>query len=396
MSLRTARARDRCLASADQRRRQHAGAAGEAPGGAGNGGAGGRAGRAPHGAAAVLSGDPHRAAIRGRRSRASARFAPDAVHVATEGPLGFWTIGWLRRQRPALHHQLPHALPRVPQRAPAGPARVGLHARALVPRAAPSTRWSSSMSLMRELRRAAASGSRLVHWPRGVDTERLPSRAPARRGLRPAAADLALRRARRGREEPRGLPDAAAARARRWWSATARRARRCSAASPTSSGAAGASATSWPRTSPAPTASCSRRAPRRSATCCWRRMASGLPVASVPAPGPSTSSRRASTAPSTTTCWRPACARSRCSRDERAREHRAPTRCAAGHEVFRAHLVPLQPRAGIAPERCRPPDALRGQLRARVRAGAAAAGPSGSTCPRRRCRTAAARRARTR
>ena len=23
-------------------------------------------------------------------------FAPDAVHVATEGPLGFWTIGWLR------------------------------------------------------------------------------------------------------------------------------------------------------------------------------------------------------------------------------------------------------------------------------------------------------------
>ncbi|HET9010659.1 MAG TPA: glycosyltransferase, partial [Gemmatimonadaceae bacterium] len=25
-------------------------------------------------------------------------FKPDAVHVATEGPLGFWTIGWLRRQ----------------------------------------------------------------------------------------------------------------------------------------------------------------------------------------------------------------------------------------------------------------------------------------------------------
>jgi hypothetical protein len=25
-------------------------------------------------------------------------FEPDAVHVATEGPLGFWTVGWLRRQ----------------------------------------------------------------------------------------------------------------------------------------------------------------------------------------------------------------------------------------------------------------------------------------------------------
>src|SRR6266550_3347469 len=25
-------------------------------------------------------------------------FKPDALHVATEGPLGFWTIGWLRRK----------------------------------------------------------------------------------------------------------------------------------------------------------------------------------------------------------------------------------------------------------------------------------------------------------
>src|SRR5438046_2633542 len=25
-------------------------------------------------------------------------FQPDAIHVATEGPLGFWAVGWLRRQ----------------------------------------------------------------------------------------------------------------------------------------------------------------------------------------------------------------------------------------------------------------------------------------------------------
>src|SRR5437667_9917152 len=25
-------------------------------------------------------------------------FAPDAIHVATEGPLGFWMVGWLRRR----------------------------------------------------------------------------------------------------------------------------------------------------------------------------------------------------------------------------------------------------------------------------------------------------------
>jgi len=36
--------------------------------------------------------DPWRAVSRIRA------FAPDAVHVATEGPLGFWTVGWLRRK----------------------------------------------------------------------------------------------------------------------------------------------------------------------------------------------------------------------------------------------------------------------------------------------------------
>src|SRR5215813_5719204 len=36
--------------------------------------------------------DPWRAVPRIRA------FEPDAIHVATEGPLGFWTVGWLRRQ----------------------------------------------------------------------------------------------------------------------------------------------------------------------------------------------------------------------------------------------------------------------------------------------------------
>ena len=38
-------------------------------------------------------------------------FKPDALHVATEGPLGFWTIGWLRRRacasRPAFTRATP-------------------------------------------------------------------------------------------------------------------------------------------------------------------------------------------------------------------------------------------------------------------------------------------------
>ena len=36
--------------------------------------------------------DPWRAIARLRA------FAPEAIHVATEGPLGFWAVGWLRRK----------------------------------------------------------------------------------------------------------------------------------------------------------------------------------------------------------------------------------------------------------------------------------------------------------
>ena len=117
MSLRTAGARDRCLAAADQRRRQHAGSAGEAPGGAGHGGAGGLAGRASHDAAAVVPGDSRRLrSVEGDpahpRVRSPMRFTSRPRGRSASGP-----IGWLRRHGPALHHQLSHALRRVPERA---------------------------------------------------------------------------------------------------------------------------------------------------------------------------------------------------------------------------------------------------------------------------------------
>jgi len=100
-----------------------------------------------------------------RRLRA---FAPDAVHVATEGPLGFWTRAWLGRSRlhftTSFHTRFPEYLSaRLPV-----PLAFGYQV----------VRWFhgpaqytlvGTESLIRELR-AKRVGRRLVHWPRGVDT----------------------------------------------------------------------------------------------------------------------------------------------------------------------------------------------------------------------------------
>jgi glycosyltransferase involved in cell wall biosynthesis len=96
-------------------------------------------------------------------------FAPDAIHVATEGPLGFWTVGWLRRRglrfTTSFHTRYAEYL----------------SARAPVPISwsYEAVRWFhgkaahtlvSSASLLDELRQRAV-GRKLVHWPRGVDAK---------------------------------------------------------------------------------------------------------------------------------------------------------------------------------------------------------------------------------
>ncbi|HVU52081.1 MAG TPA: glycosyltransferase family 1 protein [Polyangia bacterium] len=94
-------------------------------------------------------------------------FAPDAIHVATEGPLGFWTVGWLRRQR--LHFTTSFHTRYAEY----------LNARAPVPLewGYQLVRWFhdkadhtlvSSQTLLDELRMRRV-GKKLVHWPRGVD-----------------------------------------------------------------------------------------------------------------------------------------------------------------------------------------------------------------------------------
>jgi glycosyltransferase involved in cell wall biosynthesis len=95
-------------------------------------------------------------------------FAPDAVHVATEGPLGFWTIGWLRyrglRFTTSFHTRYAEYLSaRLPVPLEWGYRLVRwFHARA-------QHTLVSSMSLLRELE-GKRVGHHLVHWPRGVDS----------------------------------------------------------------------------------------------------------------------------------------------------------------------------------------------------------------------------------
>ena len=55
--------------------------------------------------------------IRRRMAAASA----DHVHIVTEGPLGLIARSICLKQRPPVHHQLSHALPRISERSPAGP-----------------------------------------------------------------------------------------------------------------------------------------------------------------------------------------------------------------------------------------------------------------------------------
>ena len=94
-------------------------------------------------------------------------FDPDAIHVATEGPLGFWTVGWLRRRglrfTTSFHTRYAEYLSaRVPVPLEWGYQLVRwFHDRA-------EHTLVSSRSLLDELRTRRV-GRRLVHWPRGVD-----------------------------------------------------------------------------------------------------------------------------------------------------------------------------------------------------------------------------------
>jgi glycosyltransferase involved in cell wall biosynthesis len=107
--------------------------------------------------------DPWKAVARLRH------FEPDAVHIATEGPLGIWVRAWLGRgeQRftTSFHTRFPEYLhARFPV-----PLEWGYALERWFHRRAEHTLVGTE-SLIRELREKGV-GRRLVHWPRGVDAD---------------------------------------------------------------------------------------------------------------------------------------------------------------------------------------------------------------------------------
>jgi glycosyltransferase involved in cell wall biosynthesis len=104
-----------------------------------------------------------------RAGRRIAEFAPHNVHIATEGPLGFWASHWFRRRRlqftTSFHTRFPEYL-RARFPIPLGFSYAierWFHGRA-------EQTLVGTRSLISELRDKGV-GRRLVHWPRGVDTE---------------------------------------------------------------------------------------------------------------------------------------------------------------------------------------------------------------------------------
>ena len=112
-----------------------------------------------------LTCDPWRAVSRLRR------FEPHAVHIATEGPLGLWMNAYLRRRSlrftTSFHTRFPEYLT---MRAPWIPLSFGYAIERWFHAAADHT-LVGTRSLITELQDKRV-GRRLVHWPRGVDTLR--------------------------------------------------------------------------------------------------------------------------------------------------------------------------------------------------------------------------------
>lgn len=96
-------------------------------------------------------------------------FAPDAIHIATEGPIGMWLRGWLGRRdirfTTSFHTRYPEYLTaryKVPT-AWGYKAERWFHGRA-------ERTMVGTVSMLRELEKMDV-GQKLVHWPRGVNTE---------------------------------------------------------------------------------------------------------------------------------------------------------------------------------------------------------------------------------
>lgn len=105
-------------------------------------------------------------------------FAPDAIHISTEGPLGLWTNWWARRKGLRFTSSFHTRFPEFIHARFGLPLSWGYRAERWFHRAAEHT-LVGTRSLIRELD-ALKVGQKLVHWPRGIDAERF---HPQRRRL---------------------------------------------------------------------------------------------------------------------------------------------------------------------------------------------------------------------
>lgn len=266
-------------------------------------------------------------------------FAPDAIHVATEGPLGFWAVGWLRRSglrfTTSFHTRYAEYLSaRLPVPLEWGYQLVRwFHERA-------THTLVSSRALLQELQ-GRRVGGQLVHWPRGVDATLFhPDRR--RRDVyalpRPIWLYVGRVAVEKTLEDFLGLPlegtkvvvgdGPSRPDLERRFPGVVWRGYRFG----DDLAAHFASADCFVF-------------PSRTETfgnVLLEAMASGLPVASVPAPGPVDLVEEGVNGAIDDQLMR-ACLRAlRCSR-EKARASILGRTLRAGHEVFRAHLVPAQP-----------------------------------------------------
>ena len=174
-----------------------------------------------HLADADLSGNPPGAVSSGGRwTREIRDFAPDAVHIATEGTLGLAARAHLHQARHRLHHLLPHPLsPNMSM--PAFrfmPENAGLALAALVPCARHRDDGGDPDAEARTGRRMAFKHLRI--WSRGVDVEQfhpIAGRHACPMKARSGSMSAAWRSRRISRPSWRWTCPAP-----RWWWATAR------------------------------------------------------------------------------------------------------------------------------------------------------------------------------
>jgi glycosyltransferase involved in cell wall biosynthesis len=97
-------------------------------------------------------------------------FKPDAVHISTEGPLGFWVNGYMRRRGLAFTSSFHTRFPEYLKARFLVPVSWGYDLERWFHRPAVHT-LVGTRSMIRELEELRI-GRRLVHWSRGVDTEK--------------------------------------------------------------------------------------------------------------------------------------------------------------------------------------------------------------------------------